>query len=252
MRPLESGKYRKYGQVFLKDRNMAMFEATLFDINDYTSILEIGPGEGSLTGFLLQSGARVTAVESDHRFVQYLEEKFSEDISSGKLNLIKGDFLKIGGMSVDAIFGNIPYSISSPILFSLNRFTFSKCILMVQAEFARRMVAAKGTGDYSRLSVSTQLRYRARIERKVPRNCFSPIPEVDSAIITLTPLNQHKESELKAVEDVIKELFSHRRKKIGSIYKDSPEEFHEKRVEDLSPEEIFSFAASVAKPWSSP
>ena len=248
MRPLESGKYRKYGQVFLKDRNMAMYETTLFDIHEDTSILEIGPGEGSLTTFLLQAGAIVTAVEPDHRFVQALEEKFSNEISSHRLQLIKGDFLKIGGMSIDAIFGNIPYSISSPILFSLNRFTFSKCILMVQAEFARRMVAIKGTPDYSRLSVSTQLRYKAKIERKVPRNCFSPVPEVDSAIVTLMPLNLHSEAELKSVENVIRELFSHRRKKIGSLYRESPADIYEKRVEDLSPEEIFNFAASVEMP----
>lgn len=248
MKYSENGKYRKYGQVFLKDRNMAMYEASLFDTSEGREILEIGPGEGSLTKFLLQSGAHVTAVESDHRFVQYLEENFRDEVALGQLHLIKGDILKMDPMDVDAIFGNIPYSISSPILFSLGRFKFRKCILMVQAEFAKRMVAGKGTSDYSRLSVSTQLRYEARIERRVPRNCFSPVPEVDSAIVTLSPLNLHDESELKAVEEVVKMLFSHRRKKIGTIYKKAPQEIYEKRVEDLSPEEIFSFAASVVMP----
>ena len=241
----ENLRFKKYGQVFLRDKNIARFESSLFDIREGTRVMEIGPGDGILTEFLLQVGFSVTCVETDHRYVLQLQNRFSDHIEKGRLAILKGDFLSIPSMEVDAIFGNIPYHISSPIVFTLPRFRYRKCILMVQQEFAERMIALPGSPGYSRLSVNTWLRYLPKIEKKVSRRCFSPVPEVDSAIITLSPTFQHNEEDIARADPVIRKLFSQRRKKIGTLYRDAPQEIREKRVEELSPEDIFSFALST-------
>ena len=233
---------KKFGQVFLKDRNIARFEAGLYDYAFGNSILEIGPGEGALTEFLLESNPSLTVIESDHRYVDILQDRFRAQIANKHLTILKKDFLDVEGGKYDAIFGNIPYHISSEILFSLSKFTFRKCILMVQLEFAKRMRALQGQEDYSRLSVNTYLRYKVRIEKVVNRKCFQPVPRVDSAIVSLVPRNEYSEEDILKADSVIRELFSNRRKKIGTVYRNCPENIKDKRVEELSPEDIFLFA----------
>ncbi|MCL4341254.1 MAG: 16S rRNA (adenine(1518)-N(6)/adenine(1519)-N(6))-dimethyltransferase RsmA [Candidatus Thermoplasmatota archaeon] len=235
---------RKFGQVLLKDRNIARFEARLFDCAPGDSILEIGPGEGALTEFLLEPGPSLTVIESDHRYVDILQERFRTQIDNKRLTIHKKDFLDVKGGKYDAIFGNIPYHISSEILFSLSKFTFRKCILMVQLEFAKRMRAIQGQDDYSRLSVNTYLRYKVRIEKVVNRKCFQPVPRVDSAIVSLVPRNEYREEDILKADSVVRELFSNRRKKIGTVYRNCPGNIKDRRVEEISPEEIFLFALS--------
>lgn len=236
---------KRYGQVFLKDRNIARYESTLFELDESSSILEIGPGEGALTEFLLKPGSIVTVIEPDHQYVDFLQVKFRESIENGHLKIVKADFLQIAGGTYDAIFGNIPYHISSEILFSLQRFTFKKCVLMLQLEFARRLLARTGSKDYSRLSVNTQLRYSPHIEKVVNRNCFSPVPNVDSAIVSLVPLKVFSERDIERADEVFRKLFSSRRKKIGTIYRNCPGNFRDMRVEELSPEEILDLSLKL-------
>ncbi len=236
---------KRYGQVFLKDKNIARFEVSLLDLPEDSMVLEIGPGEGILTGFLLQSGYLVTCVESDHRFYDLLTESFAPQISSDQLKIEKMDFLKFSPGKFDGIIGNIPYHISSSIIFRLQNFYFKNAVLMVQKEFADRLIASPGKSDYSRLSVNAQLRYEIDVVRKVPREKFSPRPNVDSTIITLKLRNSYEEYDLHKVDELLKIIFSQRRKKLGTIIKKIPDKYKENRPGELTPEDYVELTSCL-------
>lgn len=156
-------------------------------------VVEIGPGLGALTGELLAAGARVIAVEKDRRFCEILEGELGRDYQ-GRLFIENRDVLKapLGKLARRAagkvkIVSNLPYYITSPVLFWLieNRTLIEKAVLMMQREVADRLLAPPGNKDYGRLTLA--VRYYADVERdfQVSRNCFSPKPDVDSSVITL-------------------------------------------------------------------
>ena len=229
---------KKYGQVLLKNRSVALQEVNLLGDISGKTILEIGPGSGTITEILLEKGGLVTAVESDHRFYEVLLMKFDSYIRTESLKLLKGDFLDLTGGNYDFIMGNIPYHISSPILFSLEKFNFAKSVIMVQLEFARRMVARPGTKEYSRLSISTALRYTAKIEKVVKRGSFYPVPAVDSAIVSLEPGNAKWEFPEELTNRILTNIFSQRRKKLKNIIKNLPEDLQDKRADILTLEDL--------------
>ena len=229
---------KKYGQVLLKNKNVALHEVLLLGDISGRSVLEIGPGPGTLTEILLQKGAVVTAIESDHRFYEILKMKFESQIKGGNLKIEKNDFLELGGGNPDFIIGNIPYHISSPILFHLEKFNFTRSVLMVQLEFARRMVAKPGTEDYSRLSISTALRYRVKLEKTVKRGSFYPVPAVDSAIVSIEPNPVKWEYSDELTGKILTEIFSQRRKKLKNIIKNLPEDLMDKRADILTIEDL--------------
>jgi 16S rRNA (adenine1518-N6/adenine1519-N6)-dimethyltransferase len=234
----ESNYAKKYGQVFLVDKNIAKLEVDSLSLEKSDTVLEIGPGDGILTELLLKNGAKVIAVEPDHRFIEILGIRFSAELNTGQLRLVKENFLKLPGMRVQKIIGNIPYMISSEIIFSLYRHEFSMALLMTQKEFAMRMIAMAGEKEYSRLSVSTSLRYYAKIIHFVSRRSFRPVPKIDSAIITLVRKNEYSEDELIRIDEFTKKMFSQRRKMLRSILTKCPEKFMERRPDSLSTEEI--------------
>ncbi len=251
--PGPDGLYsRKYGQVLLKNRKVASFEASSLNLPEGSSVLEIGPGPGIITEYLLEAGFTVTAVEADHRFAEDLAYTFSSYVDEGKLTIVKEDFLKFEPGTFDGVVGNVPYQISSEIIFRLSLFSFSKAVLMFQREFCKRLVAKPNSKDYSRLSVNAQLRYRIKIIANVSRNSFHPVPEVDSSVVELIPRNEFEEAQIIAADDVFKRLFSSRRKKIATVLKGIESEYGEKRVGELSPEELLRMATSYLTGLHSP
>lgn len=243
--PGPQGLYsRKYGQVILKNRKVAGFEVSALGLHEGASVLEIGPGPGIVTDFLLQAGFIVTAVEADHRFAEDLAFKYSDYVDEGKLTIVKEDFLKFVPNSFDGVVGNVPYQISSEIIFRLGHHSFSKAVLMFQREFCQRLVAHPNSKNYSRLSVNAQLRYRIRIIANVSRNSFYPVPEVDSSVVELIPRNEFDEGLVVAADAVFKRLFSSRRKKISTVLKGISSKYGEKRVGELTPEELLGMATS--------
>ncbi|WP_075057506.1 hypothetical protein [Thermogymnomonas acidicola] len=159
---------------------------------------------------------------------------------------MKQDFLEFqAGGEYDGIIGNIPYHITSQIVFRLPEFRFRRAVIMVQREFAERMVAAPGSRDYSRLSVSVALRFNARIEKIVARKYFRPVPKVDSAIVSLQP--RETPVDMAAVEKVIQRAFSMRRKKLGgNIFEGGcPQEYAELRPDQISPEAFLDLASRL-------
>ncbi len=229
---------KKYGQVFLKDKNIGELETKLLGAEPGSRILEIGPGTGFLTSILLSHGYLVTAVESDHRFVELLESNFRSNVSDGSLKVLHDNFLEttLDSVEYEYIIGNIPYSISSPVLERLVELKFKRTVLMVQLEFAKRMVAPSGSEDYSRLSVFCSIFFNASLEKKVPKKLFSPVPGVDSAIVTLEKKIVESDLDWNCADTILKEMFSRKRKKIGSEYAGGL--YADKRVDQLTPEQI--------------
>lgn len=243
--PGQAGLFtKKYGQVLLKNRKVATFEVSSLNLSEGSRILEIGPGKGVITELLLDAGFIVTAVEADHRFAEELALKFSDYVESDKLTIIKDDFLKIEPGTFDGVVGNVPYQISSEVIFRLSHYSFKKAVLMFQREFCQRLVAKSNSKEYSRLSVNAQLRYRIRIIAKVSRNSFHPVPEVDSAVVEFFPRNEFDEGQIAAADEVFRKLFSSRRKKISTVLKGIDSKYGEKRVGELSPEELLGMATS--------
>ncbi len=222
---------KSLSQVFLKTDWPVLKVAEGVHEWGITRLLEIGPGGGILTRALMAKPWKLTAVEKDDRFADKLVEYFNlnKDLYPGSIRIVNQDvlrfpledWLKESGEST-AIVGNIPYAISSPIVMWLlphiDRIKGAK--LLVQLEFAQRLAGAAGTKDYGSLSVYTQLRAQVSIDCKVERSCFTPVPKVDSAIVTLKPRSQTlSEDLLLKVEKVCRACFTQRRKKLRNAIK---------------------------------
>ncbi len=206
-------------QHFLVDDNAVERIADAVPVFD-RDVLEIGPGGGVLTAALLERGAHVRAVELDTGLLPNLERRFSDELASGDLTITVGDASKVELPKFDLVVANLPYSISSKITFRLLEVGFEKAVLMYQLEFAKRLAAAPGNGDYGRLSVMTQAMADVEFLLELPPESFNPPPEVWSAVVVLTPRappvpidNQ------KMFSDVVREVFSHRRKTLSNCLK---------------------------------
>ncbi len=183
----------KWGQNFLKDENIAWKIVKKANLKKDEWILEVGPGEGLLTKYLLNSSARVVAVEIDNFLIKKLKEQFSSAIQEGKLILISEDILKINLIELlknykiekYQVVANIPYYITSKIirLFLEARFLPEAMLLMVQKELAERIVAP--VGKTSLLSLAVQYYAYPEILFTVPPQAFKPAPQVESAVIKI-------------------------------------------------------------------
>ncbi len=253
MRPSKSR-----GQHFLVDVRVADRALTYADIDPSDVVLEIGPGLGVLTRRLVARARRVVAIESDRRLAEYLRKAVPE------AEIVHGDALKVEWPDFDVMVSNLPYQISSPLTFRLLATPFDRAVLMYQWEFAKRMVAAPGTADYSRLSVGIYVRARCEILQRVPRNAFQPQPKVNSALVRLEPQpSPFPIADPDRFDAVVAALFEHRRKTVEnglrlgwSAFSVSPESleaalagvpFRERRVEELRPEDIEQVARATLR-----
>ncbi|CAM1339000.1 16S rRNA (adenine(1518)-N(6)/adenine(1519)-N(6))-dimethyltransferase RsmA [Tenacibaculum aestuarii] len=220
------------GQHFLNDENIAKKIADTLTENGYDNVLEIGPGMGVLTKYLLEKKPKVTVMELDSESVVYLQDTFPVehiklDTSKEKFNIIEGDFLKkdfteIFNKQQVAIIGNFPYNISSQIVFKAieNRDYVPEFSGMFQKEVAERIAEKEGSKTYGILSVLTQAFYDAEYLFTVPPSVFNPPPKVDSGVIRLI----RKENYTLPVDEklffrVVKTAFNQRRKMLRSSLK---------------------------------
>jgi 16S rRNA (adenine1518-N6/adenine1519-N6)-dimethyltransferase len=236
---------KSLGQNFLMDQNILAKEARLLN-PEHKTVLEIGPGDGRLTEKILElEPARLFAIEKDSRMVEALSEKFKEK----NLTLIEADVLEFELPEVDLVVGNIPYYITSPIIFKLAKQKFERAVLIVQKEFAQKMAARPGDKNYGRLSVTAQLAFDIDYVQLVPRHLFRPMPKVDSAVIILKPTGRRLS---QFQENVIRYLFSHKNKTVRNALLDSKmfseEElallghFAKRRPKTLTKEEVLEIA----------
>jgi len=209
-------------------------------------IVEIGPGEGVLTAPLLQKAGKLEAIELDRDLAAGLAEKFPN------LTVHCGDALEVDFAQFPAgmrIVGNLPYNVSTPLLFHLARYAAQvrDMHFMLQLEVVERMVAAPSTPAYGRLSVSLQSKFRMQKLFKVAPGAFRPPPKVDSAVVRLQPLDW----QLPVDEDLLRRAFSARRKTLRNAL---PEvDFAAAgidsglRPENLSPEDYARLSMSVIR-----
>jgi 16S rRNA (adenine1518-N6/adenine1519-N6)-dimethyltransferase len=238
------------GQNFLLDERVADHEVEHLGITSGETVLEVGPGLGILTE-RVSAQARTICIELDPAIARYVRDRFGEGVE-----VIEGDALEVDLPPFDRFISNIPYSISSPLIFRVLEQDFRRAVIMVQREFADRMAARAGTDDYSRLSVSTYYRARCELLDRVPRSKFWPQPEVDSTVVRLEPRPPPFEvKNERFFHHLVDLLFQHRRKKIGTTLRITgqadkgsiPSLPHvERRVEELTPEMIGELADAIS------
>ncbi len=238
------------GQNYLIDRRVAEREVEYLGITEDDRVLEVGPGFGILTSALLERTSKLTAIEIEEGAARYLRDSFP------RMEVLHGDFLEIDPPRFDLFISNVPYSISSPLLFRLLDMDFERAVIMVQREFAERMAAPAGDSEYSRLSVNVFYRAECRLLENVPRSRFWPEPEVDSTVVLLTPrpapFPLRDEKHFLKLVDV---LFQQRRKKIGTVLKQKrmlPEDrtgipYLDERVERLTPAQIAELSDALGE-----
>jgi 16S rRNA (adenine1518-N6/adenine1519-N6)-dimethyltransferase len=191
MKPVPFKSSKSLGQHFLVDPNIADKIVRSLELCQTDYVLEIGPGQGSLTRFIIPKVAKLIAVELDKQLASLLHSKYG---GTANFELINTDFLSL---EIDSlmdkgrrlrIVGNIPYNISSPVIFKVldSRYLLRDMTLMLQREVAQRLVAKPGTKDYGILSVMNQVYAHVHILFNVSRSVFSPVPKVDSAVVHWT------------------------------------------------------------------
>lgn len=182
---------KDFGQHILKNPLIidAMIEKAAIRPTDV--VLEVGPGTGNLTVKMLEKVKKVIACEIDPRLVAELQKRVQGTPLQHKLQILIGDALKTELPFFDLCIANVPYQISSPLVFKLllHRPFFRCAVLMFQREFAQRLVAKPGDKLYCRLSINTQLLARVDLLMKVGKNNFRPPPKVESSVVRIEPKN---------------------------------------------------------------
>jgi 16S rRNA (adenine1518-N6/adenine1519-N6)-dimethyltransferase len=245
---------KSLGQHFLRDENIARKIVEAVRPGPEDVVVEIGPGEGSLTRFLIPQAGKVIAIEIDSRAVERLQKQYTGE----SFTVIQGDFLetdlsalRMGAGKGIRIVGNIPYNITSPILFHIldHRNNIQDATLMMQTEVAERIVARPRTKAYGILAVSCQLLADVKALFQVSPNAFFPKPQVRSTVISLTPLEspRFRVASEEFFRTMIRALFGKRRKTMRNSLKYFLEgkqidvggmPFLNRRPEELSPAEL--------------
>lgn len=246
---------RSKGQNFLIDDRVADRIVGYAEIGPDERILEVGPGFGVLTDRLAHLGSSLTCIELDAKLASYIRTTYGDSVS-----LIEGDAVKVPFPEFDAFVSNLPYSVSTPIIFKLLEQRFRTAVVMVQKEFADRMVAPVGTQDYSRLTVNLFYRAQCEMMEPVPASRFDPRPKVDSAVVRITPRKAPFDvTDERTFFKVTEVCFNHRRKKIGTSLKaagmiSSTEgiPYADERIERLSPDRIGELSDAVYASRSGP
>eukprot|EP01101_Sappina_pedata_P011981 TRINITY_DN8140_c0_g1_i1.p1 TRINITY_DN8140_c0_g1~~TRINITY_DN8140_c0_g1_i1.p1 ORF type:complete len:322 (+),score=148.14 TRINITY_DN8140_c0_g1_i1:32-967(+) len=212
---------KTFGQHLL--RNPAMLNAIVekAEVKSTDTVLEIGPGTGNLTALLLQQAKKVIAIEVDVRMVAELQKRFQGTAERSKLEIIVGDAVKIEFPYFDCCVANVPYKISSPLVFKLlaHRPIFRSAVLMLQREFAMRLVAKPDDSLYCRLSVNAQLLSKVTHLIKVGKNNFRPPPKVESSVIRISPLNPPPPINFLEWDGMVRLCFGRKNKTLGAIFK---------------------------------
>ena len=225
LREIRVSPAKTLGQNFLHDQNLARWIVDQAQITSDDYVVEIGPGLGALTRFILEKGAHVLAIEKDARLAGFLRTHFPNQ----RLEILDSDALKFDPRSLFAhrtvkLLGNLPYNISSPLLlkFLEQPNPIYLWLLMLQKEMAARLSASPSTHDYGALTLRVQLHHHVKYLRTVSATVFFPRPEVDSAVVRILPrdpleLPQHDDQLLRRL---VRAGFSQRRKQLRKLIRE--------------------------------
>ncbi|MFA5388937.1 MAG: 16S rRNA (adenine(1518)-N(6)/adenine(1519)-N(6))-dimethyltransferase RsmA, partial [Candidatus Omnitrophota bacterium] len=238
---------KRLGQNFLIDRNIKDKIIGAAGLRKEDTVLEIGPGLGALTEGLVEKAGKVIAVEKDKRLSDFLLNNMGSNADIISADILDYDFAGTEHCSVPAKFivvGNLPYSISSPILNKLidNRSFISAAYVTVQLEFGERVVASAGTKDYGSLSCYARFYGKPEILFKIPRGAFFPVPDVDSCLLKIV-FEQNIDSSIDQglLFRIIRSSFEKRRKTIlnslasSGLFKSKEEAFSRLSETGISP-----------------
>ncbi|HAT39810.1 16S rRNA (adenine(1518)-N(6)/adenine(1519)-N(6))-dimethyltransferase RsmA [Polynucleobacter necessarius] len=252
---------KRFGQHFLQDNEIIYSIVSLINPNPDMHVIEIGPGFGALTLPLLSSLDHLDLLEIDRDLVVFWNNKNLKG-----LNVIEGDVLNFNFLEwaqnrssrigVCKVVGNLPYNISSPLLFHLVAATsaIDEQVFMLQAEVVERMIATAGSSDFSRLSVMLQTRYNMELVLKVPPEAFDPKPKVNSAVVRMIPRKDFNLTDFQrsALEKVVTAAFSQRRKMLRTNLRAFTDRLHltefelKSRAQDISVDRYVEWAKALA------
>ncbi|MBK9328967.1 MAG: ribosomal RNA small subunit methyltransferase A [Sphingobacteriales bacterium] len=250
---------KSYGQHFLNDK--IVLEEIVKVIKKYESgeqIIEIGPGTGALTRYLVKEFSQLTCIEVDHRCVEYLEANYNKDQPT--FRIIEADFLHLDLRDLlhqqTGIVGNFPYNISSQIVFKVLEHYKSIPFMvgMFQKEMAERIASPHGSKEYGVISVLAQLLYDIKVEFDIAPKSFSPPPKVNSSILSLKRKeNVLLDFDVTLFRKIVKAGFNQRRKMLrnglsGLVPKEMlQQEIFQKRAEQLSLQDFIDLTKLVEK-----
>lgn len=201
----------RLGQHFLYDHRIAQKMARAAGVGPRDVVLEIGPGRGLITAELASKAKKVFAIEKDSRLAVALEGKFSN------VKIIQGNAAKVDWPYFDKLVANLPFQISAPVLGRL--FLSGKpAVLILQKEFAARLVAKPGAKDYSRLSVASRYYCTAEVVGKLKPGAFKPAPKVSAVMVKIIPRRPPFKTD-KRFWVTLTRLFQHRRKTVRAALK---------------------------------
>tara|TARA_B100000700_G_C14982252_1_gene827003 strand:+ start:870 stop:1661 length:792 start_codon:yes stop_codon:yes gene_type:complete len=254
---------RSLGQNFLLDKNILKSIVDIGNIKKNLTILEIGPGTGNLTEFILKKKPKkIIVIEKDHNLSNFLKEKFKN-----KITIINNDILnlKLNIFSKEKfiVFGNLPYNISTAILtrWIIENDKFQSCeklVFMFQKEVAERIIAETNSKNYGRLSIISNWRFEVKKEFDISSNCFFPKPKVDSALLSFLPKKKYFNiKKPENLEKVSRIFFNQKRKMIKKPLRklfNKPESIIKKldlnankRPQNLSPKTYFEITREYEK-----
>jgi len=260
---------RRIGQQQVIDPMFLERMADYAELSDKDAVLEIGAGIGNLTMLLARRAGSVIAVERDAKLIKALRERLK---GLTNVTFLHGDALHMDFPKFNKIVSNLPYSISSNVMFKLLDFKFNLAVLMFQKEFAERLVASPGSEDYGRLTVNTYYRAEVELLDEVPPAAFFPQPRVNSAIVRLKPRGPPFEvKDGQVFSNVVRALFQHRRQRVRNALMRSfsevfpgknlsknerrslsderlPKKLSESRVMDIAPENFGEIANLLTSP----
>jgi len=212
------------GQHFLKNPAVVSAIVQKASIKSTDVVLEIGPGTGNMTVPLLEGSKKVVAMEYDERMVREVLKRVQQTPLENKLQVIQGDAIKTRWPFFDVCVANVPYQISSALVFKLlsHRPMFRCAVLMFQEEFALRLTARPGEALYCRLSVNTQLLAKVDQLLKVGRNNFRPPPKVESRVVRIELRNPPPPVNFQEWDGMIRLLFNRKNKTLRSVLMTKP------------------------------
>lgn len=249
------------GQHFLTDERVAQKIGETLSYTGYDSVLEIGPGMGVLTKYLIQNNPSVYAMDIDTESIAYLNTTFKDDYQPKNLQVVEADFLKVDlaqffGGKPFAVTGNFPYNISSQIVFKALtwRHQIPEFTGMFQKEVAQRICEKEGSKTYGILSVLVQAFYHADYLFTVPPSVFSPPPKVDSGVLRLVRKKEfHLSCDERLFFTVVKTAFNQRRKTLRNSLKSlqlsdklKEDTIFGKRPEQLSVDQFIALTEKIA------
>jgi len=252
---------KRFGQNFLQDESIIYSIVSFINPSADMRVIEIGPGLGALTRPLLRNLDQLDLLEIDRDLVAYWKQQNLAGLTVIEGDALQFDFLEWAQHKSDRkgfckVVGNLPYNISSPLLFHLVAAAKSidEQVFMLQAEVVERMVAKAGSSDFSRLSVMLQARYEMELVLEVPPEAFEPKPKVNSAVVRMIPHRDFNLSDAQwsSLEKVVAAAFSQRRKMLRTNLQAFSERLklteHElkARAQDISVERYIEWSKVLA------